>query len=329
MSKITFGIGTSHSVLLNIDAALWFDRAKDDLRMQLTLSDGRTLSYDELLGEVGGSFAEHATLPQFETQSRMAHAALDRLAAELADAAPDLILIVGDDQKELFDLNNMPAISIYYGAEIVMHPRRIDSDLPDWRRQSISGYSMDAAHRHAAAPQYALGLIDRLMARGIDLGAVADVPDPARAGFGHAYGFVVERLMQRRGTPIVPVLLNTYFPPNVPHPARCYEIGQALREAVEEMPDDLSVAIIASGGLSHFVTDEKLDRGLLEGLGGRDAAALKSIPVEALRSGSSEILNWILAGGALEGLTLKWSEYFPVYRTPAGTGTGLAFAAWR
>ena len=33
------------------------------------------------------------------------------------------------------------------------------------------------------------------------------VPDPVHAGFGHAYGFVVTRLMRRK-VPIVPVLLK-------------------------------------------------------------------------------------------------------------------------
>jgi hypothetical protein len=48
-----------------------------------------------------------------------------------------------------------------------------------------------------------------------------------------------------------------------------------------------------------------------------------------LRSGSSEILNWILAAGALEGLTADWTRYLPVCRTPAGSGIGMGFLIWR
>jgi OH-DDVA oxygenase len=47
-----------------------------------------------------------------------------------------------------------------------------------------------------------------------------------------------------------------------------------------------------------------------------------------LNSGSSEILNWVLAAGAMGPLPLSWCEYQPVYRTPAGTGVGVAFAVW-
>jgi aromatic ring-opening dioxygenase catalytic subunit (LigB family) len=154
------------------------------------------------------------------------------------------------------------------------------------------------------------------------------VVDPATAGFGHAFGFVVKRLFKGKSIPIVPVLLNTYYPPNVMSAGRCVDVGQKMREVIEAMDSDCRVAIIASGGLSHFITDEDLDRKVLKGLSTGDMDILKSIPRCALNSGSSEILNWLLTAGALSGLTVKWTEYEPVYRTPAGTGIGLGFVAW-
>ena len=80
--------------------------------------------------------------------------------------------------------------------------------------------------------------------------------------------------------------------------------------------------------LSSGVIDETLDRGVLAAVAARDAAALGAIPRERLRSGNSEILNWIAAAGALEGLAATIVDYVPGYRTPAGTGTGMAFAHW-
>jgi hypothetical protein len=47
-----------------------------------------------------------------------------------------------------------------------------------------------------------------------------------------------------------------------------------------------------------------------------------------LRSGTSEILNWITVGGALGGLAFDLVDYIPGYRSPAGTGVGMAFATW-
>ncbi len=93
-------------------------------------------------------------------------------------------------------------------------------------------------------------------------------------------------------------------------------------------PGSARVAVIASGGLSHFVVDERLDRGVLDGIAAGNATALSAIPREALRSGNSEILNWVTAAGALAGLHASVIDYVPGYRTPAGTGAGMAFAQW-
>ena len=85
----------------------------------------------------------------------------------------------------------------------------------------------------------------------------------------------------------------------------------------------------ASGGLSHFIVDETLDRQVLSALQRRDAQTLRSIPQAALNSGSSEIRNWIMAAAALDAMPMRWAEYYPARRTPAGTGTGIAFATWQ
>jgi hypothetical protein len=122
--------------------------------------------------------------------------------------------------------------------------------------------------------------------------------------------------------------INTYYPPNQPTPRRCYKLGQAIREAVELYPGDQRIGIIGSGGLSHFVVDEALDRGFLDMLQRKDGAAIAGLPGEKLNSGSSEIRNWICVAGAVEHLSLEWSLYEPGYRTPAATGTGLGFAFW-
>ena len=134
--------------------------------------------------------------------------------------------------------------------------------------------------------------------------------------------------MPDKAVPVVPVLINTFFPPNQPLPQRCYEFGKALRTAIERWDEPKRVAVVASGGLSHFTVDEELDRGFLDMLRRKDADAITSLPLAKLNSGSSEIRNWIAVAGAVEGLDLSWSDYIPGYRTAAGTGTGIAFAAW-
>ncbi|RJG03108.1 hypothetical protein [Noviherbaspirillum sedimenti] len=331
MSRIVLGIGTSHSPLLAMTPEMWVERAKDDLkRTAIQLCDGRVISYAQLAEESGNRHAEMATLENFRQQSAKAQQALDRVAAELAEARPDVIVVIGDDQDELFKLQHMPALAIFYGEKIIMHPHGEAVDhLPEWHQQALRGYSQDKANEHLGAPAYARAVIDGLLERGVDVGASSEVTDPIRAGFGHAFGFVNHRLLDNRPVPVVPVMLNTYFPPNVMRPWRCYDVGRLLRQAIESIPDDRRVAIVASGGLSHFATDEAVDRKVLTALQTGDAETLRALPVTALKSGSSEILNWVMAGGALEGLKNQWAEYIPVYRTPAGTGIGLAFTAWR
>lgn len=55
---------------------------------------------------------------------------------------------------------------------------------------------------------------------------------------------------------IIPLAVGVLqFP--IPSARRCYKFGQALRRAIESYPEDLSVAIVATGGLSHQVHGER------------------------------------------------------------------------
>ena len=330
MAEIVLGLGSSHSPLLTLDAGLWPERAGDDQRnAALTLSDGRTLSYGALLAERGPLYAARSEQGLFAEQARRSQVALDRLAAALREASPDVLLVIGDDQEELYKAGNLPALAIYYGQDIVMRPLgEILPNPPQWMQAAFSGYGMETDNRFQGAPEFARGLINRLMDLGVDIGVASSVPDPRVAAFGHAYGFVARRLLQDHPIPIVPLLLNTYYPPNVIRPRRCFEIGRMIARSIEQMPDRVRVAVIASGGLSHFVTDEALDLRVLHALRDGDECGLTNVRMDALRAGSSEILCWIMAGGAFHHLTYNWSDYIPVYRTPAGTGIGLAFGIW-
>lgn len=331
MAEIVLGVGTSHSPMLAMSAEMWLERAKDDRQnAELNLSDGRFVSYQELANSVGDRYATNCTPAVLEQQSTLVQAHLDRLAAEIEAAKPDVVVVIGDDHGEMFAEHSMPAVAVFYGEELVMHPwANSFADPPAWFDSAMRGYAMDAPHRFKAPAEFARKVIDGLLERDVDVSGVGNVPDPEKAGVGHAFGFVIERLLKRREIPVLPVFLNTYYKPNVVRPRRCIEIGQKLKAVIEEIPGDTRVAIIASGGLSHFVTDEGLDRRVLDALEHNDQPTLAALPMGALNSGSSEILCWVAGAGAFEDLAPGWSEYVPVYRTPAGTGCGLAFVTWR
>lgn len=101
-----------------------------------------------------------------------------------------------------------------------------------------------------------------------------------------------------------------------------------MRAAIEAWPTDARVAVVASGGLSHFVIDEELDRQILKAFQEKDVEALGALPRRRLNSGTSEIRNWIATAGVVEHLDMQLIDYVPCYRSPAGTGCAMAFAQW-
>ncbi|HSE05339.1 MAG TPA: extradiol ring-cleavage dioxygenase, partial [Methylomirabilota bacterium] len=250
---------------------------------------------------------DRARLPEFAAQARRnaswtarelreevtrarhdaTQAAIRRLADVIATEAPDVLVVIGDDQGEWFSADNQPALCIYWGEAVENLPPARES-LPPLRRLSYWGYYGDGANR-AFPVDAALGrhLVDALThTHEFDVAHVR--VQPRHAPFGHAWGFVHQRLMGDRIIPIVPVLLNTYFPPNQPTPTRCYRLGRALRQAIEAWPAAGRVGVVASGGLSHFFVDEALDRHVLALLAKKDVDGIAELRPAQLESGSSE-----------------------------------------
>ena len=90
------------------------------------------------------------------------------------------------------------------------------------------------------------------------------------------------------------------------------------------------MAVIASGGLTHFVIDEDLDRRLLKAMASGDWDALVAPGEETYQAGTSEVKNWAPVAAAMDGLgfQMKLVDYVPVYRTEAGTGNAMGFVYW-
>jgi hypothetical protein len=87
--------------------------------------------------------------------------------------------------------------------------------------------------------------------------------------------------------------------------------------------------MMASGGLSHVIMDEPLDRLVIDALERKDVQALRCLPRKQLVGGTSEILNWVAVAGAMAPEPFHLIDYVPGYRSPAGTGCGMAFAFWK
>jgi len=329
MAKIVLGIGTSHSPMLNATVEEWTWFAAREPTMKLLDREGAAASYEALVKDAAGRFDAECTREKFAARHASAQAAIERIGAEIRAARLDTLIVVGDDQKELFLEDNLPGLLVYRGKTVPHRQRAPKPEWVDWFAVIQARYYVaDGRIEYPADDQLAAHLIEQFGERGFDTAVSERLP--RNEGEGHAFAFVHRRLLKSDPVvPVVPVFLNTYYPPNQPTPARCYELGQAMRTAVQSYPKSARVGILGSGGLSHFAIDEALDRAILRALKNKDVQALKSLPRNKLNSGNSEIRNWIAAAGASEHLPLAWVEYVPAYRSPAGTGTGLCFAAWR
>lgn len=327
MARIVAAFGTSHSVMLAATLEDWLTRFREsDRRMPYFDRQGRKIGFDDVLASAPADAERHIT-PELITQRfREVEAAMAEMKARIARAKLDVLVIVGDDQYELFHDEHMPAMAIYYGDAIRNAPQR---ELPpeEWYKRAQNRRLEEGGERfYPCDRKLALHLIEGLVAREFDVGAVSGLKGEQYEG--HAYSFVHRWYLRDVALPIVPVFLNTYNPPNAPLPRRCLRFGEALKAVIEAYPADMRVGVLASGGLSHFIVEEDLDHAVIEAMRNKDHARLASIDPNRLKAGSSEIRNWIVVAGAAIGLDLDWVSYTPAYRTPALTGTGLAFAAW-
>ncbi|MEJ2432830.1 MAG: extradiol ring-cleavage dioxygenase, partial [Pseudolabrys sp.] len=309
MADIVLGIGTSHSPLLNSPAEDYPKHAEIDASgRKLIDKNGKTCTYGDLLAEADPSIKQQIEPKVLEERSARCTDNIARLSQDLADAKLDALIIVGDDQHEQFFEDNMPAMLIYWGDTIENNPLRMAEDAPlFWRKARSQFHETEKPRQYPVASDLALHLIESLIDQEFDISHSNKLSK--EHGEGHAFGFVHRRMMNGKVIPIVPLALNTYFPPNQPRPHRCYELGQALRKAVQSAKGVERVGILASGGLSHFTVDEELDHRVLDALKNNDGGSLCSIPVNKLNSGNSEIRNWITVAGASGHLKNEWQEY--------------------
>jgi hypothetical protein len=318
MAKIVIGIGTSHSPQLSVRASDWaLLREKDE-------HDPR-LDYQGLVKKAKPGLDAELTPEKFRQRDEACQTAIKTLGDALTKSKADVVVVFGDDQQEQFHDDNMPTFSVYHGKSlpVVTHTGR---NPAAWKNAEEHGWAQ-------TAPEYET---NSDLANHLIRSLVNDEFDIARCnklrpeiGVGHAFSFLYRRVLPGGNLPMVPVMVNTYYPPNQPTPKRCYTFGQAVRKAIESWASDKRVAVIASGGLSHVVIDEEIDRMTLDGLKNKKPEVLWRLPRERLWGGTSEILNWVALAGVVETMELKFLEYVTTYRSPAATGCGMGFGYWQ
>jgi Catalytic LigB subunit of aromatic ring-opening dioxygenase len=241
-------------------------------------------------------------------------AAIAKLRDRVEKINPDILMVIGDDQHENLVDDNMPPFTIFMGEEAEASTSLRYLNQP--KSENRISYRVDA--------KFAKALVDGVMDEGFD-------PSYSKrtrydGGLGHAFARVLKFLSPQANYPVIPVMVNTYYPP-APSAKRCVAFGRALGEVIRRLPDDKRVMIVASGGLSHTTIDEKLDHGFIEALEQNDQGYMAAMRAEDLVEGTSEIRNWIVTAAAADRPG-RMVDYFPLYRTATGIGCAMGFAYW-
>lgn len=129
---------------------------------------------------------------------------------------------------------------------------------------------------------------------------------------------------------IVPLQVGVLQSP-VPSAKRCYKLGQALRRAIESYPEDLRVAIVATGGLSHQVHGERCGfnnpawdaqfLNLIENDPVRLSEMTQAELAELGGAEGAEVIMWLIMRGALSANIRKVHQS---YYLPSMTGIATA-----
>lgn len=335
MAEIVFGFGVSHGPLLVTPPDKWNLRYEWDKREPRHYFRGQTYTFDELAKlRSAENFAAQSTLEVKTERFERCRRGIDELGRMLREKNPDVLVIAGDDQREWITADLQPAFTVFHGEAVT----NLAFDEAHAAGEPSVAYRMratEAPGRDAVYPvqsELAVRIIEQAREDGFDLAASAEQPAAPNGPrqLGHAWGFVYRQLLLDEPKPLVPVLINTFYPPNRPTPKRCYALGLAIGRAIRSWESDKTVAIGGSGGLSHFVIDEPFDCAVLEAMERRDLDFIFSLDDSYFRAGTSEIKNWLVAAGALAetGLEMNLRDYVPCYRSEAGTGCAMGFAVW-
>ncbi len=322
MARVVGVFNTAHSPFLYMPPERWNEvRASRALREDVPFDDLETNK--EKAERVRQAFA---TLRQ-----------------KMADLHADVVVIFGDDQYECFDFSNFPAFAVYVGEEFEGALSGRDNAL--FRRQENGERREFPKARLKGHPQLGVSILTGVMKRGFDPAFCMDMPKPEH-GVGHAFLRPAESITDLT-TPVIPVLINCYYAPQ-PTAMRCYQVGKAVREIIEEFPDGLRVALVGSGGLWHTPQksgawlNEAFDEALLGHMARGDirtmAAYFDAYQIPAgdtsqdigvrgrvvtgmpafggPQGGTRETCNWIAAAGAVEGSTAAIVDRVPIYASP-------------
>jgi protocatechuate 4,5-dioxygenase beta chain len=208
----------------------------------------------------------------------------------MAAHTPDVVILVYNDHASAFSLDIVPTFAIgcadhYAPADEGWGPRPVPM---------VEGHPELAAHvtQSVIEQDFDLTIVNRM---DVDHGLTV----PLSLLFGQPKAWPVK---------VIPLAVNVLlYPP--PSGRRCFELGKAIRRAVESFDEDLNVQIWGTGGMSHQLQGPRAglinspwDNAFLDRLIA-DPDGLSRVPhLEYLREAGSEgieLVMWLIMRGAL------------------------------
>ena len=208
----------------------------------------------------------------------------------MAAHTPDVVILVYNDHASAFSLDIVPTFAIgcadhYAPADEGWGPRPVPM---------VGGHPELAAHvtQSVIEQDFDLTIVNRM---DVDHGLTV----PLSLLFGQPKAWPVK---------VIPLAVNVLlYPP--PSGRRCFELGKAIRRAVESFDEDLNVQIWGTGGMSHQLQGPRAglinspwDNAFLDRLIA-DPDGLSRVPhLEYLREAGSEgieLVMWLIARGAM------------------------------
>ena len=243
------------------------------------------------------------------------------LEEQLKAYNPELLIMIGGDQTEMFDESNVPNLMMFLGDAA-------------WGHNTLRGNEPseeDMVHFKVDVPT-SKRLLNRLVEEaGFDIAFSEEqvaLGTPAK-GLPHAWIRPAPYLLTGLNVPVLILYTNTYQPPSLTA-QRCFDLGRAI--AREFKNDPRRIAIYGSGGLSHDPggprsgwVDEPLDRWFLDKLQTGEAegvTALYGFDSLTMRGGTGEIRAWIVVAGAMHEMSTCATvvDYIPAYHAVCGLG---------
>jgi len=220
-------------------------------------------------------------------------AVVREMGCRMLAARPDALVVIADDHLNVFSFDAIPAMCVRIGRSV----QRMVQDGAIEFDQALDGLP----ERYPLHEDLANRVLEQGIESGFDFAASWSAP------LDHAFLSPVSTLCGASPVPpLVPFWVNCFVAPQ-PTARRCFAAGRHIARVVAEGP--WRVAVIATGGLSHFpalslarvgTSDVQFDRRLVQLMEAGDHEPLCALTMKDLdESGSHEFLNWMVLIGAV------------------------------